>query len=305
MYSSLWNNPALKIGGKVIVWDSWLAKGITKISDLVDKTILKSYQDLETQFNLKKSDFWRYLQIRSSLSRLLDQLPEQDGVVQTYFKLPRKCQSASMLYKMSSRATLDKNESLRLIWQKDLNDDIDQDLWLKIVSTMGWFTREVRGKLTHYKILHRFYYIPLRLFKMGVLENNLCWKCGNHEGTFIHVIWSCPVIQPFWRQIIRTIEKWLGTTVPESARLCLLGDRSCLPNVSKGAFALALTGFILAAKVILRHWKNPNGPAYEEWVKSMTDLASYELLVAKLQNRKEEHLKTWDVFLTYLKGQTR
>lgn len=39
-------------------------------------------------------------------------------------------------------------ENLRLMWQRDLNVNIDEDSWAKIISSPGWFTREARGKFT-------------------------------------------------------------------------------------------------------------------------------------------------------------
>lgn len=107
------------------------------------------------------------MQIRSGLSNIIKQLPEQDNVVVTYLKLSQKCQTASMFHKMLSRAMYDESESLRVVWKRDVNADIDKDSRLQIISSMGWFTREVRGKLTHFKILHRYCYTPTRLFKNG------------------------------------------------------------------------------------------------------------------------------------------
>lgn len=97
---------------------------------------------------------------------------------------PQSGQSASMFYKMMARALYDNNESLRQVWQRDLQVK-DKDSCQKIISRMGWFTREARRKFTHYKILHRYYFTPARLFKMGLQENSLCWKCKRIESSFI------------------------------------------------------------------------------------------------------------------------
>lgn len=112
-------------------------------------------------------------------------------------------------------------------------------------------------------------------------------------------MWACPFVLPFWQKIIKTMEKWVGTPVPEFVQLCLLGDRSCLPNISKHAFALVLTGFISAARVILRKWKSQDRPTYGEWVKTMTEIASFELLIAKLHDRQESYMLVWEKFVFY------
>lgn len=58
----------------------------------------------------------------------------------------------------------------------------------------------------YYKILHRYYFTPGHLFKMGLLENNLCWKRKSQEGTFIHALWACPIVLPFWKDILKTMQ---------------------------------------------------------------------------------------------------
>lgn len=167
------------------------------------------------------------------MGSVIKPLPCRDNIVQLYFKLPKNYKSASTFYKLTAKAVNGSCEDLRLIWQRDLNLDIDQDSCVKIISSVGWFARDIRGKFTHYKILHQYYFTPVRLHKMGLLENDLCWKCKKHKGTFLHAIWACPLVLPFWREIIKTVQEWLGIPVPESVQLCLLGVRLCLPKISK------------------------------------------------------------------------
>uniref|UniRef100_A0A9J8C2G9 Reverse transcriptase zinc-binding domain-containing protein n=1 Tax=Cyprinus carpio carpio TaxID=630221 RepID=A0A9J8C2G9_CYPCA len=71
-----------------------------------------------------------------------------------------------------------------------------------------------------------------KLNRMGLTNNNVCWKCQKDRGTFIHCIWECPLIQPLWLQTLNILSKWLGITIPLSPRLCLLGDREQLPNIT-------------------------------------------------------------------------
>lgn len=39
IYSSLWNNPSIKGGGKFLYWDSWLSRNITSIVNLIKQNI--------------------------------------------------------------------------------------------------------------------------------------------------------------------------------------------------------------------------------------------------------------------------
>ena len=174
----------------------------------------------------------------------------------------------------------------------------------KIIADTEWSVRDARGKLTHYKIIHRYYYTPVRLHKMGLIQNNLCWKCKAQAGTFLHSMWECSLVSPFWKEVIEKLGEWLGKALPESPQLCLMGDRSRLtPGISRAEFGLALTGFITAARIILRHWKSQIRPEFTEWVKLMTDNASYELMIARLNDNKGKFYQVWGQFLNHIRGE--
>lgn len=81
---------------------------------------------------------------------------------------------------------------LRLIWQKDIGKDIDEGSWQDIISDVG----KAKNKLIHYKIVHRYYFTPNRLFRMCLTQDNKCWKCNKEGGTFHHVLWDCPMVMP-------------------------------------------------------------------------------------------------------------
>ncbi len=68
---------------------------------------------------------------------------------------------------------------------KDLGINIHDNDWLDILSILSYVgknIREARGKLIHYKIVHRYYYTPPRLYRMGIAGNSLCWKCKKRRG---------------------------------------------------------------------------------------------------------------------------
>ncbi len=52
-YSSIWNNPSICIGKKVLLWNTWLAKGICVVNDLYRGQSFMSFEILKKpiQFN--------------------------------------------------------------------------------------------------------------------------------------------------------------------------------------------------------------------------------------------------------------
>lgn len=57
---------------------------------------------------------------------------------------------------------------------------------------------------------------------------------------------------------MKTIQGWLHVPVPQIDPAVSIGRycSSCLPCISKSAFASEPSGFRAAARVILRHWKS-------------------------------------------------
>merc|ERR1712131_481968 len=98
--------------------------------------------------------------------------------------------------------------NLKMIWQRDLGCEWTDEEWAKIIAESGRYIREARGKCIQYKIIHRFYYTPSRLHRIGVMDNNLCWKCKSVTGTLIHALWECGSIKPFWRKVLECLETW-------------------------------------------------------------------------------------------------
>lgn len=51
------------------------------------------------------------------------------------------------------------------------------------------------------KMLYRWYLTPVKLARIFRSRPNTCWKCGEAEGTMIHMWWNCKRIREFWEII--------------------------------------------------------------------------------------------------------
>lgn len=80
--------------------------------------------------------------------------------------------------------------------------------------------------------------------------------------------------------------------------MCLLGDESLIPfGSTKEMSGLVVNGCIVAARIVLRNWKSPHRPQTDDWVRCMTQSASFESLIAKVNN---DHVKTNQVWSHFL-----
>ncbi len=143
-------------------------------------------------------------------------------------------------------------------------------------------------------------YLFIFFFFLNTLKNKGAWKCKKEEGTYLHMIWECSLVQPFWRKILRIFEEWLGFNLPVKPQLCLLGDKSVVPNIAKNDFTLIKIGCITAARMILRNWKCPKTPDLKDWIDGMIEISSYECMLGRLQSEGNMK-KTWDLFWHHIK----
>lgn len=93
--------------------------------------------------------------------------------------MPELVCNASVSYKIMADSMYGHCNLLRLIWERDLNSYIEEEAWDEVVSNAGRPVRDVieGSKFTHYKVIHKYYYTSLKLHKMGLIRDNMCWKC--------------------------------------------------------------------------------------------------------------------------------
>lgn len=178
-----------------------------------------SFSEPKHKYNLQTKDcFWKYLQIRDCINK--DQFNQDKNPVLEFLELPRKAHSTAMFYKIFSGLQKDIYKSLGIIWQKNLGCDLSDEVWLKKLSNTGKCIKEARGKFTQYRVIHKFYFTPSKPHRMGLMANNLCWKCQTEIGTIMHpIIWECKLVNPFCKKVLEYVGKWVGSTIPVSTRL--------------------------------------------------------------------------------------
>jgi hypothetical protein len=79
-------------------------------------------------------------------------------------------------------------------------------------------------KLLQFKIIHRTYYTPGRIYVKHPEMSHLCWRCRKHKWTLLHMLWSCDKLTPFWHEACFIISFCLGLYIHPSPQLCLLGN---------------------------------------------------------------------------------
>jgi len=76
--------------------------------------------------------------------------------------------------------------------------------WNGIFSNINWkyvhsfvfkISRDTYIQWLHTRIIHRILGTKSLLYKMKIVDDNICTFCNNHEETLTHLFWSCEHIQ--------------------------------------------------------------------------------------------------------------
>ena len=120
-------------------------------------------------------------------------------------------------------------------WEKDLALSPNPDFWIQINKNIFSMTTNTNLQLIQYKTIHRIHITQGKMFKMGLINTDICSP------------WVTQMI------IFPVTEKLLcifGCRILASPWLCLLGDLThiTIPTKHKSPFLISLT---IAKKILI------------------------------------------------------
>ena len=70
-------------------------------------------------------------------------------------------------------------------------------------------------------------------------------------------------------------------------------------GLAKAVIGLMITGFmVVAARIILLKWKSPHRPEISEWLKLMTEIVAFELMIGRVQTNSNKTSQVWLYFVS-------
>ena len=81
-------------------------------------------------------------------------------------------------------------------------------------------------------------------------------------------------------------------------RLYVLNDPQITSNC--GAADFIQTSIMVAKQIIMRNWKNPGEPSFQEWSTELAKVASYEKISFNINDRTERYVAKWGKYVQYI-----
>lgn len=79
-----------------------------------------------------------------------------------------------------------------------------------------------KDRLIQLKSFHRACYTLQCLVNIYPQSDHLCMRCATSRGTFLHMMWSCPMIRPYWKWVVDTLNDMCDLTLRQNPFLLLL-----------------------------------------------------------------------------------
>ena len=171
--------------------------------------------------------------------------------------------------------------ALQKTWERDLNLTFSDEDWNRICRNIKVVSRDARVRLIQFKIMHRFYWTPSRLFRLGLSSTSHCWRCKSEEGTLIHALWSCHKVQQFWTNVYDNLCEITEMQIPFIPRLFVLSDHSVLTGQDKHVKSFIQTSIMIGRQILVRGWKTEGVPSMQEWAVEMARVAAFEKMSYK------------------------
>lgn len=128
-----------------------------------------------------------------------------------------------------------------------------------------------------YKIQSRWYCTPALLNRLYPSTPDKCWRCHKDKGTLLHIWWSCPLIQTFWKEVCR-ITSQVTTYELNLTPAQFLLHHSPQPHRT---YHKSLTMHMInaARQCIPIYWGSPQIPTVKEWFHRIRKTAEMEELI--------------------------
>ena len=285
---------------------SWSTLGIKTFKDLYIDDTFASFEQLSTKYTLPRSNFFRYLQIRSFVRNVSPQfpnLPETVPVDSLLRPLPNTKGMISAMYILISSLRPTSLQHIKNMWEEDIGEEITEDLWEGILHRVHSSSISARHGLIQCKIVHRTHFTKVRLAKIYDNIDPTCDRCHQAPATYSHMFWTCPSLHTFWSEVFGTISNSIDIPIDPVAMTALFG---VLPiDLTLPRYKTDLIAFttLLARRLILLKWKSSSPPSHSLWLKDILYFIKMERVRCVIRGSTSRFIKTWGPFLEYVENQ--
>lgn len=284
----------------------WAERGLISVNQLFEGNVFKTFDQLKVKFKLPSNDLYKYLQIRSYVTKHNDwelirreptniekhfiNLIENGGVMK---------KQMSLMYKKMLTDMSDNTQYVKQQWEMELNVILDDDVWSNICSGCHKGVGSQVWREFDWKTKIRFFRTPLKSFLTKCSMSDKCWRNCGLIGDQTHIFWDCPNIYGFWKDVKGILEDLLKVNISFDSQTFLL---DIFPdNLSQDQSFLLHLLLMMARKMITICWLKPEPPTIAQWTQKIRKVYLMERLTAHVQLKTPAFERRWGPIMDFLK----
>ena len=232
----IWYNP--DISQTTLFFPQWFKHGITYIGDLIknDWSFL-SELEIEKIYGFKPTNFLEHFRLKTLCDSLVKKHKNKESCIFEKPCIPKTLSivfnksGAKPFYNILNGATCDMKFKTK--WNEDLGIEIEKYTWEQFFTVCFKTVQENELIWFQYRLIHRILGTQRLLYKMGIVQSELCLMCQSDTETLKHLFCDCSISRQIWNDVRLWIASKTGFILNLSPQEILLGytmrDQHFLP----------------------------------------------------------------------------
>ena len=191
-------------------------------------------------------------------------------------------------------------EYVKTMWEKEGGMNISEEEWTAIWKLQWKCTNSQRWKEYGWKTVIRYFITPCQKTHYDGKPPN-CWrKCGEQRANHFHILWNCPIIRQYWRDIHVSLQDIFKCVFPFGMKTVYFG---CLPQEWKRKDNGLLSILLVASKKsITKRWLSQDSPTISEWWNTTLEIYKMEQMTALINQKQDQFLARWEKWVVFIKN---
>ena len=291
----LWLNSEIRIGKKVFFWKKWYKYGIVYFKDIITEDMeLMGFPEVKEKLH-ENFRWFEYYKLISAIPNKwkntlkichADDMPQ--GPDDVFSILGKPFCNKTIREKMLQKVYVLPNRIIEKWNNLVPNHNYD---WSDIFHLAFKCAIDSKTRNFQFKFLHRIIATNDFLYKLQIIESNLCTFCGVEIETLEHVFYECDIIKDFWNRVGAWINDKVGSDVSANRENIFLGYNVTNPPMAINYIILLGKQFIYKCKL------HKTTPKCFVFVRNINDFIKIEHIIASNKNKLSSHYAKWDGFL--------
>ena len=178
-------------------------------------------------------------------------------------------------------------ETVKVIWENELKEEIDRRLWEGSFDNTARITISTKLRIFQYQVIHKIITTNVRRAKYTVGLSPKCTFCFSQNETILHLLYECEYSRKVWK----ALEKWLMYYFKVKVKLTPL--QIICNTVESQEKDMVNTCVLIMKRFIYVSKCYEKIPEFINFLRFLADNVKIEQLTAALKGRSKKHYRKW------------